>query len=102
MGAQNGIRKQRRYLPARILTYPEVVEQYRDERVLMEVTGRGKHHDPIGRVLAHSRRKGNVSRVLAKLPRASGPPADTPRNPYYAFQAYPFLIPTFRLTLSVT
>ena len=88
MATRNGIREKKQPVPDEILTYAEVVERYRDQWILMEVTGWGEHHDPIGRVLAHSKRRSNVDRVLMKLPRPSELPPGEPRKVYYVFQAY--------------
>lgn len=89
MGTRNGVRTKKQPATDEILSYPEVVERYRDQWILMEVTGWGEHHDPIGRVLAHSSRRGYVDRVFMKLPRPSELPPDAPKKVYYVFQAYP-------------
>ena len=72
------------------MTFDETVESFADEWILMLVTDFDEDHIPArGRVLAHSRSRTQISKVLARQPRPSQVPVEAGNGPYYIFVAYP-------------
>ena len=71
-------------------TVDETIALYRDEWILMKVSGFDEDGWPErGLVLAHSPHRGDISKALAKEPPRSERPPDAPYEPYYIYNAFP-------------
>ena len=71
-------------------TVEETIALYRDEWILMKVLGFDKDGWPErGLVVAHSPRRGDISKALAKEPPRSERAPDAPYEPYYIYNAFP-------------
>lgn len=71
-------------------TVDETIALYRGQWILMKVTGFYQDGWPErGWILAHSLRRGDISKALAKEPPRSDRPPDAPYGPYYIFRAFP-------------
>jgi len=70
----------------------EAIALYRGQWILMKVTANDGDNMPAkGYVLAHSPRRADISKALAKEPPRSAVAGDAPSQPYYVFKAYPRL-----------
>jgi hypothetical protein len=72
------------------MTVNEDIARYRDERILMEVTGFDDEGWPeCGYLIPHSPRRSDISRALAREPRPSLRPPGAPYQPFHMFNAFP-------------
>ena len=72
------------------LTVDETIARYRGDWILMKVTGFDEDGWPgQGYVLAHSPRRGDISKALTKEPPRAERSPDAPYDPYYIFKAFP-------------
>jgi hypothetical protein len=71
-------------------TCDEAIARYYGEWILMKVTGFDEYYEPArGYVITHSPHRRDTSAALAKEPRRSELPPETPPQPYYTFKAFP-------------
>jgi hypothetical protein len=71
-------------------TVEETIKLHRGEWILMKVTGFDEDGWPErGFVLAHSPRRGDISKALRKEPPRADRGPDAPYEPYYVFRAFP-------------